>query len=45
MVRKVDVIQPDPEGVAEYARLYPAFQGLYPALKETYAALARFEGL
>jgi xylulokinase len=45
MVRKVDVIQPDPEGVAEYSRLYPAFQGLYPALKETYSALARFEGL
>jgi xylulokinase len=43
MVRKLDTIQPDPVGVAEYARLYPTFQGLYPALKTTYAQLAQFE--
>jgi xylulokinase len=43
MVRKLDTIQPDAAGVAEYARLYPTFQGLYPALKTTYAQLAQFE--
>lgn len=44
MVRRVDTVQPDPEGAAEYERLYPAFRGLYDALKDTYHALARFEG-
>jgi xylulokinase len=43
MVHKVDVVQPDPAGVAEYERLYPTFQGLYPALKNTFSALAAFE--
>jgi sugar (pentulose or hexulose) kinase len=44
MVRRVDTIQPNTEGVADYERLYPAFRALYPALKDTYAALAQFEG-
>ncbi len=44
MVRRVETIQPDPAGAADYERLYPIFQGLYPALKTTYAALAKFEG-
>ncbi len=43
LVRKVDEIQPHPEGVAAYERLYPLFRGLYPALCDSYAALARFE--
>ncbi len=45
MVRQVDEIQPQPEGVAAYERLYPAFRELYPALIETYAALSKFEGV
>ncbi len=44
LVRKVDEIQPQPEGVAAYERLYPVFRGLYPSLCDSYAALARFEG-
>jgi xylulokinase len=43
MVHKVDEFAPDPQGVADYQRLYPAFRDLYPALKATYAALAKFE--
>jgi xylulokinase len=43
MVRKVEVIQPDAVGMADYARLYPSFSGLYPALRPTFAALAAFE--
>lgn len=44
MVRRVDTVEPDPAGVAEYERLYPIFSGLYPALKDSFAALAAFEG-
>lgn len=43
MVRKVDEFQPNPEGVAEYERLYPIFREVYPALKNTFSALAKFE--
>jgi xylulokinase len=43
MVRKVDTIQPDVAGVADYERLYPSFRALYPALKDTFTALAQFE--
>lgn len=43
LVHKVDEILPDPTGVADYERLYPAFRGIYPALKVTNAALAQFE--
>lgn len=43
MVRKVEVFLPDTEGVAEYERLYPSYQGLYPALRTTFAALSAFE--
>jgi xylulokinase len=43
LVRKVDEVQPDPQGVAEYERLYPIFKNVYPSLKETFGALARFE--
>ncbi|MEP6985176.1 MAG: xylulokinase [Chloroflexota bacterium] len=44
MIRRVDTIQPNAEAVADYERLYPSFRALYPALKDTYAALAQFEG-
>jgi xylulokinase len=44
MVRKVETFQPDSAGVAEYERLYPIFRGLYPALADSYHALAAFEG-
>lgn len=43
MVRKVDTVQPS-AAAEEYQRLYPTFQGLYAALKDTYHALAKFEG-
>jgi hypothetical protein len=43
MVRKVDEYQPTSEGTADYERLYPTFRALYPALKDTYSALAAFE--
>jgi xylulokinase len=43
MIRRVDTTYPDPAGVAEYERLYPAFKGVYPALKTTFAQLAEFE--
>jgi xylulokinase len=43
MIRRVDTTYPDPAGVAEYERLYPAFKGVYPALKPTFAQLAEFE--
>ncbi|MBE0691351.1 MAG: xylulokinase [Anaerolineae bacterium] len=45
MVRKVDTTEPDAVSAAEYEKLYAIFRGLYPALKETYHALAHFEGL
>jgi xylulokinase len=43
LVRKVDEIEPQADGVATYERLYSVFRRLYPALRETYAALAGFE--
>jgi xylulokinase len=43
MVRRVETIQPDKAGVADYERLYPAFRNLYPALKDTFSTLAQFE--
>ncbi len=44
MVRKVDTVQPDAAGIADYERLYPSFRALYPALKDTFSELAAFEG-
>ena len=43
MIRRVDTIQPNAQAVSDYERLYPSFRALYPALKETFAALAHFE--
>jgi xylulokinase len=44
MVHKVDETTPDPEGAAQYEALYPTFRAVYPALKDTFAALSAFEG-
>jgi xylulokinase len=33
-------VAPDPADAAVYARLYPLYRGLYPALKPTFDALA-----
>jgi sugar (pentulose or hexulose) kinase len=44
-VRRVETIQPSKEGSAAYESLYPTFRGLYDALKPSYHALARFEGV
>jgi xylulokinase len=44
MVRKVDTTTPEAAGVADYGRLYTIFSGMYPALRETYHALGKFEG-
>lgn len=43
MIRKVDETQPNPAAVADYERLYPIYRGVYGGLKETFAALAKFE--
>jgi xylulokinase len=43
MVHKVDEIQPEAAGIADYERLYPAFRGVYPALRQTFADLSRYE--
>lgn len=43
MVRKVETSHPGAEGAADYARLYPTFQGLYPALASSFAQLSAFE--
>ena len=39
-VRVTGVNQPDPAASEVYARLYPRYRALYPALKDTFAALA-----
>jgi xylulokinase len=44
MVHKVDETLPDSEGVARYEALYPTFRNVYPTLKDTFSALAAFEG-
>jgi len=43
MIRRVDTTEPDPSGVADYERLYPTFKGLYPALRDSFSALAAYE--
>jgi xylulokinase len=43
MIRKVETYQPDIAGAADYARIYPVFQGIYPALKGTFGALAALD--
>lgn len=42
VVHQTTLSTPDPESVAEYDRLYPAFREVYPSLKGTYAMLAGF---
>jgi xylulokinase len=43
LVRKEDATEPQAEGVATYAKVYPIFQGLYGALKESFSALAKLD--
>jgi xylulokinase len=43
VVRRVDAIVPEPDGVAAYERLYPIFRNLYPELRPTFEHLADFE--
>ena len=44
LIRAVDVSDPSAAGVAAYERLYPIFRQLYPALRQSFADLAAFEG-
>ncbi|HNP69987.1 MAG TPA: FGGY-family carbohydrate kinase, partial [Kouleothrix sp.] len=44
LIRQVDVTHPAAAGVADYERLYPIYRGLYPALRQSFAELAAFEG-
>jgi xylulokinase len=44
LIRAVDVSEPSTSGVAAYERLYPIFRQLYPALRQSFADLAAFEG-
>jgi xylulokinase len=39
-IQTVDSTQPQPTEVRKYAELYPLYQGLYPALKPTFDAVA-----
>jgi xylulokinase len=39
-IRTVESTQPQPTEVGKYAELYPLYQGLYPALKPTFDAVA-----
>ena len=43
LIRVVDTSEPDTAAVADYARLYPRFQQLYPALHNLFHELAAFE--
>jgi xylulokinase len=43
MVRKVDETTPDPARVEPYQSLYAAFREVYPALKDTFTTLSKFE--
>ncbi len=40
LIHKVEEIQPNAETVAVYERLYPTYQGLYAALRESFAVLS-----
>jgi len=44
LIRAVDVSEPSANSVAAYERLYPIFRQLYPALRQSFADLAAFEG-
>jgi xylulokinase len=39
VIREVSRTEPDPETAAAYARRYPVYRSLYPALRETFAAI------
>lgn len=40
VIRQGGTQAPQPEAVEAYNRIYPLYRGLYPALKESYRALA-----
>lgn len=44
LIRQVDASEPGAEGQAAYERLYPIYRRLYPALQQSFAELAAFEG-
>ncbi|GAB4202420.1 MAG: xylulokinase [Roseiflexaceae bacterium] len=44
LIHTLDETRPDPEATADYDRLYPIYQQLYPALRQPFAALTAFEG-
>ncbi|KPV53744.1 xylulose kinase, partial [Kouleothrix aurantiaca] len=44
LIRQEDVSTPAHDAVADYERLYPVYSGMYPALRDSFAALAAFEG-
>jgi xylulokinase len=44
MNRTVEVIEPDPQAQAVYARLYPIFEAAYQALLPVYDMLAEAQG-
>jgi len=43
LVHKVDEVQPQPDAVAIYERLYSTFRTIYPELKGAFTALSDFE--
>lgn len=45
MIRKVDETTPNSEMSKIYEDLYPTFRGVYTGLKDTFANLAKFEGV
>jgi xylulokinase len=40
-IRSVSETRPDPSTVAAYARYYPVYRALYPALRESFARVSR----
>jgi xylulokinase len=44
LVQVSHAVTPNPAHAARYAALYRAYQGLYPALKDTYHALNALDG-
>jgi xylulokinase len=43
LIRKVDQVDPQSQGVATYDRLYPIYRSVYPALRDISHTLSAFE--
>jgi xylulokinase len=43
LIRKVDEVAPQAQGVETYNKLYPMFKSVYPALRDVSQALSQFE--